>query len=55
MIALMGNTPRGKIIEENVDKLFVSHQNSSDFSHIKVLHYTVTLCKRDYGQKFSII
>ena len=45
----MGNTLREKVIGENFDKLFVSHQNSSDFSAIKVLRYTVPCAKEIMG------
>ena len=41
MVAFIGNTLRGKIIGENFDESIASHQNLSDFSPIKVLHYTV--------------
>ena len=41
MVAIIGNTLRGKVSEENFDEWIVSRQNSSDFSPVKVLRYTV--------------
>ena len=39
MVAFIGNTLRGKV---SGDESIASRQNSSDFSPIKVLRYTVT-------------
>ena len=41
MVAFIGNTLRGKVSEENFDESIASRQNSSDFSPIKILRYTV--------------
>ena len=41
MVAFIGNTLKRKISGENFDESIASHQNSSDFSPAKVLHYTV--------------
>ena len=41
MVAFIGNTLGGKVGWENFDKLTSSHQNSSDFSPLKVLRYTL--------------
>ena len=45
MVTFIGNTLRGKVIWKNFDKLIANHQNLSDFSPVKVLHYAVSnLC-----------
>ena len=41
MVASIGNTLRGKVGGENFDESVASRQNSSDFSPIKILRYTV--------------
>ena len=40
-IAFIGNTLRGKVSGENFDESIASPQNSSDFSPVNVLRYTV--------------
>ena len=41
MVASIGNTLRGKVSGENFDESIASRQNSSDFSPVKILRYTV--------------
>ena len=43
MVAFIGNTLRGKVSVENFDESIANRQNSSDFSSVKILRYTVTL------------
>ena len=43
MVAFIGNTLRGKVSGENFDESIASRQNSSDFSPVKVLRYTVVV------------
>ena len=49
MVAFIGNTLRVKVSVENFDKLITHCQNSSDFSIIKVLCYTVTFHFQFFG------
>ena len=41
MVAFIGNTLRRKVSVENFDELIANRQNSSDFSSVKILRYTV--------------
>ena len=41
IIAFIGKVLTGKVERENFDESLAVHQNSSDFSTVKVLHYTV--------------
>ena len=41
IVAFIGKVLTGKIERENFDELLTVRQNSSDFSTIKVLRYTV--------------
>ena len=41
MVAFIGNTLRGKVSGENFDESIASRQNSSEFSPVKILRYTV--------------
>ena len=41
MVAFIGNALREKVSGENFDESIVSRQNSSDFSPVKLLRYTV--------------
>ena len=43
MVAVIGNTLRGKYSGENFDESIVSRPNSSDFYPVKVLRYTLIL------------
>ena len=58
MVAFIGNTLRGKVSGENFDESIASCQNSSDFSPIKILRYTVThileIIKLDCGCRLCI-
>ena len=41
IVAFIGKVLTGKIKRENFDESLAVHQNSSDFSTVKVLHYMV--------------
>ena len=41
MVAFIGNTLSGKVSVENFDESITNRQNSSDFSSVKILRYTV--------------
>ena len=41
MVAFIGNILRGKVSVENFDESIANRQNSSDFSSVKILRYTV--------------
>ena len=43
IVAFIGKVLTGKIERENFDELLAVRQNSSDFSTVKVLRYTVVL------------
>ena len=54
IVAFMGKVLTGKIERENFDESLAVHQNSSDFSTVKVLRYTVSLGPEQALQKFKI-
>ena len=50
MVAFIENTLRGKVSGENFDESIASRQNSSDFSPVKILRYTVSLLAQTTSQ-----
>ena len=54
MVALIGNTLRRKVSVENFDELITNRQNSSDFSSVKILRYTVLVEKFLWLYKTSL-
>ena len=54
MVAFIGNTLRGKVSGENFDESIASRQNSSDFSPVKILRYTVSAVTVSSHQRSTV-